>query len=90
MNNIHQLDRTYHYIMKRFVESGTAPTVSEIAGEFNVAPERGRQYLHELIKTGGAMWLEEGTDRIASFAPFHNSPTPYRITVEGRQKWFGQ
>jgi hypothetical protein len=37
-----------------------------------------------------AMWLAPGTDLIASFAPFNNQPTQYRITVDGQQKWFGQ
>ena len=27
---------------------------------------------------------------IVSFAPFHNLPTQYRITVDGEQKWFAQ
>jgi hypothetical protein len=35
-------------------------------------------------------WLHPHTDYIASFAPFNNLPTQYRITIEGQQKWFGQ
>jgi hypothetical protein len=35
-------------------------------------------------------WLHPSTDYIASFAPFNNLPTQYRITIERQQKWFGQ
>jgi len=91
MPEINQLDRTYHYILKTFIEKGNAPVYTDIAREFGVSAETGKEYLHELIRTGiGVIWLEEGTDTIASFAPFHNTPTSYRITVEGEQKWSGQ
>ena len=36
------------------------------------------------------MWLYPETDLICSIAPFSNLPTPYRISVDGVQKWFGQ
>ena len=35
-------------------------------------------------------WLHPDTDYIVSFAPFHNLPTQYRISVDGQQKWFAQ
>ena len=40
--------------------------------------------------SGIAGWLYPRTDHIVSFAPFNNLPTHYRITIDGRQKWFGQ
>ena len=85
-----QLDRTYHFIMETFVERGHAPHYSEIAEAFSVSAEEGREYLHDLMNLGMAMWLIPGTDEIASFAPFNNLPTRYRITVDGEQKWFAQ
>ena len=85
-----QLDKTYHFIMKSFVETGHAPHYTDIAKEFGVEPEGGKKLLHELMGTGMAMWLHPGTDLIASFAPFNNLPTHYRLTVEGQQKWFAQ
>jgi hypothetical protein len=58
---------------------------------FGGQPDEGQRLLHDLINTGiMPMWLHPGTDIIASFAPFNNLPTQYRITVEGQQKWFGQ
>jgi hypothetical protein len=35
-------------------------------------------------------WLHRGTDYIASFPPFNNQPTQYRVSVDGDQRWFAQ
>ncbi|MFX4262100.1 hypothetical protein ACOBQJ_07860 [Pelotomaculum propionicicum] len=85
-----QKDRTYHYILETFIKRGYAPHYTEIAGEFSVHPEEGKKLLHELMSCNLPVWLYPGTDLIASFAPFNNQPTQYRITVDGQQKWFAQ
>lgn len=85
-----QLDRTYHFILESFAARGYAPHFTEIAREFSVRPDEGKKLLHELMATGLPIWLYPGTDLIASFAPFNNLPTQYRITVDGQQKWFAQ
>jgi hypothetical protein len=85
-----QLDRTYQFILETFVERGYAPHFTEIAREFSRPPEAGRQLLHELMALPLPIWLYPKTDLIASFAPFNNLPTQYRITVAGQQKWFAQ
>lgn len=90
MTGKEQLDRTYHYILKTFIDRGDAPHYTEIAKEFGVQPDKGRRLLHDLMNTGMPMWLYPGTDLIASVAPFNNQPTQYRITVEGHQQWFAQ
>ena len=91
MEDRQQLDKTYHYIMETFIERGSAPHFAEIARKFGVKPEEGKRLLHNLIDTHVMpMWLYPGTDLIVSFAPFNNLPTQYRVTVEGRQKWFAQ
>lgn len=83
-------DKTYHFITKCMVETGQAPHYTEIAKELGVSVEEGRQTLCELFSKGVPGWLAPGTDFIASFAPFNNQPTQFRITVDGQQKWFGQ
>jgi hypothetical protein len=86
-----QLDRTFDFITKTFIQRGFAPHYTEIAKEFGVQPDEGKKMLHALIDTGiMSMWLHPGTDLIASFAPFNNLPNQYRITVESEQKWFAQ
>jgi hypothetical protein len=84
------LDKTFHIIMMRMVETGQAPHYTEIAAELGVRPDEGRKALHELFSAGIPGWLHPGTDYIVSFAPFNNLPTQYRISVEGDQRWFGQ
>jgi hypothetical protein len=85
-----QLDRTHHFILETFVERGYAPHYTEVAKRFGVPPEEGKALLHSVVKTGLPLWLHPGTDLIASFAPFSNVPTQYRISVDGRPGWFGQ
>jgi hypothetical protein len=83
-------DITYNFIIEYFVEWGRAPHFTEIAREFSVPPDEGKKLLHELMDTKLPIWLYPNTDLIASFAPFNNLPTQYRITVDGQQKWFAQ
>ena len=90
MSEVTQLDKTFHIIMKRMVETGQAPHYTEIAAELGVSPEEGRKALHDLFSSGIPGWLFPNTDFITSFAPFNNLPTQFRITIEGQQKWFGQ
>ena len=84
------LDRTFHFIMKQMVKTGRAPFYTDIAKELGVSIEEGRKALRDLFSEMIPAWLSPGTDLIASFAPFNNLPTQYRITIEGEQKWFGQ
>ena len=92
MNDIKELDQTYHFIMEAFVERGQAPHFTEIARAFSVLPEEGKRRLHALMNAEVPLpiWLFPGTDLIASFSPFNNLPTQYRISVDGQQKWFAQ
>jgi hypothetical protein len=91
MTDAEQFDRTYHFILESFVGNGQAPHYTDIAREFAVEPEEGKRLLHDLMDdTKLPIWLHPGTDQIASFAPFNDSPTPYRITIDGHQKWFAQ
>ncbi len=90
MSKPSQLDKTFSFIIKNMMETGQAPFYTEIAAELGVSVEEGRKALHDLFKAGVPGWVAPKTNYIASFAPFSNLPTQYRITIEGRQKWFGQ
>ena len=90
MTDASQLDHVFQIIMKRMQETGQAPHYTEIAAELGVSVEEGRNALHSLFRAGVPGWLFPNTDLIASFAPFNNLPTQYRITLDGEQKWFGQ
>lgn len=84
------LDKTFHIIMKQMVATGQAPHYTEIAQELGLSMEQGRKAVHALFEAGIPGWLFPNTSLIASFAPFNNLPTQYRITIDGQQKWFGQ
>jgi len=84
------LDKAFLVIMKRMVASGRAPFYTELATELGLSVEQGRKTLHDLFSAGIAGWLYPQTDHVVSFAPFNNLPTHYRITIDGRQQWFGQ
>ena len=60
------------------------------SAEPGVSVEEGKSILHELVDAKIPAWLHPGTDYLASFPPFNNQPTQYRITVRGEQKWFAQ
>ncbi len=84
------LDRAFHTILQSFIHTGQAPHYTELARQFGVPMEEGRELVHELFARGVPGWVHPGTDFIASFAPFNNQPTQYRVTIDGHQKWFAQ
>lgn len=85
-----ELDRAFRTIMARVVLTGQAPHYVELANELGVPPETGKQLVAGVMAAGVPGWLHPGTDYVASFPPFNNQPTQYRISVEGEQRWFAQ
>jgi len=86
-----RMDKTFHIIMKRLIETGQAPHYTEIAAVLGVSTEEGRKAVHELFSLPMFPgWLYPNTDYITSLPPFNNLPTQYRVTVDGQQKWFAQ
>ena len=98
MADLKVLDRAFSSIIRHFVTTGQAPHYTELAKDLGLAVEEGRQVLRDVMEApcpvyaGGKFpgWFYPGTDYIASFAPFNNLPTQYRITIDGEQKWFTQ
>jgi hypothetical protein len=90
MSDLALLDRAFANIIQRFVRTGQAPHFTELAKDLGLSVEQGRELVHELFARNVPGWVHPGTDLIASFAPFNNQPTQYRITIDGHQKWFAQ
>ena len=83
------LDVTYATIMQEIVATGVAPHYAELAPRLGVSPNEALNRIESILAiTPG--WMHPGTDYIASFPPFNNQPTAYRITVRGEQRWFAQ
>ena len=81
---------TYTTIMNHFIEHGRAPHFTQLAGMLDMSIEEARQHQAKAAHLGVGCWLAHDTDLIESWAPFHNIPTQYRITIKGEQKWYGQ
>jgi hypothetical protein len=62
MSDTEVLDKTFHLILKRMVDTGHAPHYTEIAAELGVSPEDGRKTMHTLFKSGIYGWLFPNTD----------------------------
>jgi hypothetical protein len=90
MFDLSMLDRAYFTVMQSFIHTGRAPHYSELAAALGLSVEDGRQLLRELMNSGIPAWQHPGTDDVVSFAPFHNLPTQYRISIDGEQKWHAQ
>ena len=90
MSDVQTLDKAYHVIISSLVATGQAPHYSELATALGCPIEEGRQIVHDLAGgTGGAIRLNPDTDWIATVRPFSLIPTPFKISVDGEQKWFG-
>ena len=91
MADAQTLDKAYQIIITRLVETGQAPHYTELAAEMGCATEEGRQIVHDLAKAGPtSIRLNPDTDWISTVSPLSLIPTPYRITVDGQQKWYAQ
>ncbi|MYG89704.1 MAG: hypothetical protein F4190_14430, partial [Acidimicrobiales bacterium] len=76
-----ELDAAFAAIMSEIVATGVAPHYAELAGTLGIAPIRAKALVKRVIDlTPG--WLHPGTDYIASFPPFNNQPTQYRVSID--------
>jgi hypothetical protein len=82
------VQRAYTTIVEHFVKTGRAPHYTELAETLGLTPDEARDLQRETAQVGSGV-LVEGTDYIQSWAPFSNVPTPYLLTIEGEQKWYG-
>ena len=90
MADTQTLDKAYHVIIRSLVDTGQAPHYSELATALGCHIEEGRQIVHDLAGAASAsIRLNPDTDWIATFSPFSLIPTPFKISVDGEQKWFG-
>jgi hypothetical protein len=80
----------YTTILKHFVDTGRAPHYTELADLLGLATEEARSLQREAAESALACWMVNDTDLIESWVPFSNVPTNYRITINGKQEWYGQ
>ena len=78
--DVRALDKVFHAILIRMVESGHAPHYAELSRALGCTSEEARQAVHTIFKRGYPGWVHPGTDLIASFPPLNSQPTQYRIS----------
>ncbi|MBM9603661.1 hypothetical protein [Desulfopila inferna] len=81
---------SYTKVIEHFIKTGRAPHYTELAATLGVSPEEARSAQHQAAESSLACWFVKDTDYVESWAPFSNVPTPYLISVEEEQKWYGQ
>lgn len=84
------VQQAYTSILQHLIRTGRAPHFTELALILGVTPDEARDVQRQAAKAGIGCWLNPETDYIESWAPFHNVPTHYLVSVEGEQKWYGQ
>lgn len=84
--------RAFTTILEHFVETGRAPHYTELADRLDVGVQEARDLQRAAVDASpiAGSWLAHDTDYIESWAPFSNVPTHYLISVDGKNKWYGQ
>jgi hypothetical protein len=84
--------RAFTTILEHFVAKGRAPHYAELAGALAISSDEAREVQQAAVEAApiASCWLVHDTDYIESWAPFSNVPTHYLISVDGKQKWYGQ
>ena len=83
------LDRAFHAIITRMLQTGRAPNHFDLAAELGVDPGKAGAALTDIMAAGYPGWLDEH-DTIVTICPLSNRPNQYKISVDGEQNWFGQ
>ena len=72
------LDKAFHAIMTRMVQTGRAPDNIELAAGLGLDPGKVRAVLNDIMATGYPGWLDDD-DTIVTICPLANHPNEYRI-----------
>ena len=80
-------DQVRLFVYRRFVESGEAPSIAEIATAFGVDRDDARQALRSLAEAH-ALVLHPDTDEVRRALPFSAVPTSFAVR-SGESSWWG-
>lgn len=84
------VQKAYTAVVEHFIKTGRAPHYTELAETLGLLPDEARDVQRQAAEAAVACWFVSDTDYIESWAPFSNVPTPYLVSVDGEQKWYGQ
>ncbi|MGD9933781.1 MAG: hypothetical protein AB7T37_08665 [Dehalococcoidia bacterium] len=80
----------YTATLRHFVATGRAPHFTELARTVGCGLDEALAAQRDAASRANACWFAEGTDVVGAWPPFSNTPTPYLISVNGEQRWYGQ
>lgn len=73
-------------IVDAFVAAGIAPDAHTIGQRLGLSREQVLQAFRELAQFD-TFAIERNTENVRILSPFSNLPTPFRVSVDGRQRW---
>ena len=90
MSDAALVQQAYTAITRHFIATGRAPHYTELAPMLSVTLDEARDLQRQAAEASVGCWISPDTDYVQSWAPFSNIPTHYSLTIDGRQKWYGQ
>ena len=90
MNESIVVQQAYTAVLSHFIKTGRAPHYTELTATLGLRPDEALQVQRKAAASSVACWFAKDTDYVESWAPFSNIPTHYLVTIEGKQKWYGQ
>jgi hypothetical protein len=69
------------------METGRAPNLGEIMSLLRLSRTSVLGAYREISQID-TFWVEPRTENIRILSPFANTTTPYRISIDGHQKWY--
>jgi hypothetical protein len=74
-------------IVDGFVATGRSPNPAEIAAELKISRQQVLAAFRELPKYD-TFAVERGTENVRILSPFSNLATPFKVAVDGEQRWY--
>ena len=84
------VQRAYTAITKNFITCGRAPHYTELAETLSIGLDEAREVQRQAAEASVGCWISPDTDYVQSWAPFSSIPTHYLLSIDGKQKWYGQ
>lgn len=95
MESLDKMQLAYHATLRGLMRDGRAPHYADLARTLGIPVEEARRLQraaaeHSNREGAAACWMAADTDYVEAWAPFSSLPTHHRLTIDGRQGFYGQ
>jgi hypothetical protein len=95
MQSMELVQRAYTETLLGLLRHGRAPHYVELASVLKVPVEEARRLQRAAAEYSNregaaACWMASDTDYVEAWAPFSSLPTHHRLTIDGREGFYGQ